>query len=211
MTPPVVILAGGEGRRIGGGKPLRLLDGRSLLDHALSAAQAWSDRIAAGVRDPAQAGRADVTLIADVPDIPGPLAGLAAALDWAAAQGAGRVLVAPCDMPFLPADLARRLADGLTPQAGAVIAASGGRLHPVCGLWRTSVRPLLDDQARAGRLSLTALAGRAGAVIVDWPAAPDDPFANVNTPADLARAEARLRADDQAGRRPADEQAGATP
>lgn len=192
MTPPVVILAGGEGRRIGGGKPLRVLGGRPLLDHALSAARGWASRIAVGVRDPGQAGDAGAPLIADVPDIPGPLAGLAAALDWAAAQGADRVLVVPCDMPFLPPDLASRLAYGLTPEAGAAIAASGGRTHPVCGLWRASVRPLLEDQARAGRLSLTALAQRAGAVTVDWPADSQDPFANVNTPADLARAEARL-------------------
>lgn len=192
MTPPVVILAGGEGRRIGGGKPLRVLGGRPLLDHALAAARHWSGAVAVGVRDPAQAGGAGVPLIADVPDIAGPLAGLAAAMDWAAGQGADRVLVVPCDMPFLPPDLADRLARALTPDAGAAVAASSGRLHPVCGLWRTSVRPLLEDQARAGRLSLTALAERAGAVTVDWPTAPHDPFANVNTPDDLARAEARL-------------------
>lgn len=177
---------------MGGDKPSRRLNGRPLLDHALAASRAWSDSVAVCVRRPGQIECAKVRILTDVPDIPGPLAGLTAALDWARDQGSGRVLVIPCDMPLLPADLARRLDAALAPEVGVAVAASGGRPHPVCALWRTRVRPLLDRQARDGRLSLTALAERAGVATAAWPDAPFDPFANINTQADLARIEARL-------------------
>ncbi|HRO32092.1 MAG TPA: molybdenum cofactor guanylyltransferase [Brevundimonas sp.] len=189
MTLPVVILAGGQGRRIGGDKPRRRLGGRTLLDHALIRARGWSACIAVGVRSPEQAGIDGLRLLIDTPEIEGPLAGLAAALDWAVQQGGDRVLVVPCDMPFLPDDLAGRLAANLGPDDGVAVAASAGRLHPVCAVWRTSVRPLLDEVVGQGRLSLTALVERAGPVVVDWPVTHRDPFANINSSADLDLAE----------------------
>lgn len=194
MTLPVVILAGGEGRRMGGGKPQRLLGGRSLLDHALITARRWSACIAIGVRTPGQVIPDTTRILVDAPGIAGPLAGLASALDWAVDEGCDRVLVIPCDMPFLPGDLAGRLAANLTPETGVVMAASGGRRHPACALWRTSVRPLLTRQVHEGRFSLTALAERAGAAVVAWPDAPRDLFANLNSPEDLAAAESAMRA-----------------
>src|SRR5438105_4299161 len=76
----VVILAGGEGSRIGGHKPLRHLAGQRLIDHALQQAAAWSDLVAVAVRDPQQVGHMAVPVIIDDPDVAGPLAGLISAL-----------------------------------------------------------------------------------------------------------------------------------
>lgn len=188
---PIVILAGGEGRRMGGGKPARVLGGSSLLSLTLKAARRWSDAVAVAVRSPDQiAGLGlDGELIRDVDHIPGPLAGLAAALDWAEGRGADRVLVLPCDMPFLPVDLPDRLSRALIPEAGVAVAASGDRLHPVCGLWRTSARAVLDEQVLLNRRSLTALAERLNYSVAEWPSGAVDRFTNLNTPADLERAE----------------------
>lgn len=189
--PSIVILAGGEGRRMGGGKPARELGGSSLLGRTRDAARRWSDVVAVAVRSPDQIAGLDLDgeVITDVEGVPGPLAGLAAALDWAEGRGSDRVLVLPCDMPFLPYDLPERLSRALTPTAGAAVAASGGRLHPVCGLWRTTARAVLDDQVRQNRLSLTALAERLNRGVADWPAAAVDQFTNLNTLADLLWAE----------------------
>lgn len=192
MTLPVVILAGGEGRRMGGEKPRRRLSGRSLLSHALAKARGWSACIAVCVRSPAQVEAEGVRLLIDAPDVAGPLAGLAAALDWAVQEGCDRVLVIPCDMPFLPDDLAGRLAANLGADHGVAVAVSDGRWHPVCAVWRTSIRALLDDQLRQGRLSLTALAERVGAVAVEWPVGGHDPFSNLNSPSDIDQAEHRI-------------------
>jgi molybdopterin-guanine dinucleotide biosynthesis protein A len=46
----IVILAGGEGRRIGGGKPQRMLGGETLLDRALGRARSWSDEVLVAAR-----------------------------------------------------------------------------------------------------------------------------------------------------------------
>ncbi len=187
----VVVLAGGEGRRIGGGKPLRLLAGETLLARALAQAAVLSDRVALAVRDPGQVGAPEgVAVISDMP-IEGPLGGLAAALAYGREQGRAAVLTLPCDMPFAPLDLAVRLGAALDGHAAA-IAASGAQLHPVCGLWRVTALKQLPAYAASGQRSLRGFAQAVGFTAVDWPIGPVDPFFNVNTAADLAEAEARL-------------------
>lgn len=186
-----VVLAGGEGRRIGGGKPLRMLGGRTLLERAMAQAAGFSDAVAAAVRDPAQlAGLEGAVLIADAP-WEGPLGGLAAALAFAREAGRAAVLTLPCDMPLVPPDLAARLGGAIGDQ-GAALASSGGRLHPVCGLWRADRLEALSAHAATGRRSLKGFAAGIGFVAVDWTVEPVDPFFNVNTAEDLARAEALL-------------------
>lgn len=188
---PTVVLAGGEGRRMGGGKPLRRLDGQTLIERAVDLARSWSDEVAVAVRDPGQVGDIDVQLIQDREDIPGPLGGLAAALAWAAGQGHDRVLTIPCDAPRLPADLAQRLDAAFVPGVGAVMAGSGGRTHPTCTLWRTGAAPQILDVPADGPRSLNAAARRAGLLSVDWPR--DADFFNINTPEQLASASSSRR------------------
>lgn len=185
----VVILAGGEGRRIGGGKPLRMLAGKSLLDHALALARQWSTLIGISVRDATSAVHS--TGAPFLPDTvgSGPIAGIASALAFGRAQGVGLVLTIPCDTPFLPPDMFDRLAAALVPSAGSAIAASGGRLHPSCGLWRVEADAALPAFLASGRGSLNGFAETLGAVTVEWPVAPFDPFFNINSETDLAMAE----------------------
>lgn len=172
----IVILAGGEGRRMGGGKPQRLLGGETLLDRALRQARSWSDEVLVAAREGGD--------LQDDPAIEGPLGGIAAAL----ALG-GDVLTIPCDMPFLPDDLPARLVCAAT----ATIAGSGGHLHPVCALWRAEAAAGLPAYLATRRRSLTGFAEAVGYEAVIWPTEPFDPFFNVNDEADLARAEALLR------------------
>lgn len=186
----VVILAGGEGRRIGGEKPLRLLGERRLIDWALDLSCGWSNSVAVAVRDPSQTPSLEVEIVED-DAIEGPLGGLAAALKSARSKGLAFLLTIPADMPFLPSDLLDRLAAAID-QSGCAIASSGGHAYPVCGLWRVSTLALLDDYVPSGRRSLKGFAALVGAVEVEWPAGPDDPFFNINTAGDLAEAEKRL-------------------
>lgn len=186
----VVVLAGGAGRRIGGGKPLRLLGGRRLIDRALDLARRWSDRIAIAVRDPSQASPMDAEIIEDEA-IEGPLGGLAAGLKFARARDRPFLLTVAADMPFLPPDLLDRLASAIG-ESGCAMASSGGHAHPVCALWRASAQARLDEYVSSGGRSLKGFAALVGAIEVEWPAAPDDPFFNINSAHDLAGAEMRL-------------------
>lgn len=189
----VAVLAGGEGSRIGGGKPLIDLGGKALVERAIDLARNWSTHAVVVIRSPDQLGSHQLPWITDAAGIEGPLAGLAGALEWAGRLGTDALVTIPCDMPFLPPDLAERL----MVEAGeyeAALASSGGELHPVCGLWRNAAIDELPSYGASGRRSLRGFAEQLGFAKVDWPAEPSDPFFNVNSLADLATAEARLRA-----------------
>jgi molybdopterin-guanine dinucleotide biosynthesis protein A len=193
VTPAVVILAGGDGTRIGGAKPLRQLGGKRLIDRAIESARLWSDVLGVAVRDPAQAGEIDVPRIIDDPSIEGPLGGLSAALGFAQDLGCDYLLTIAADMPFLPAGLGSRLWAEIG-DSRAAIAASGGELHPVCGLWSVTVLDALPRYLGTGRRSLKGFAEAVGLRAVEWPIELFDPFFNINSPADLATAERLLAA-----------------
>lgn len=183
----VVVLAGGEGRRMGGGKPLRPFGDTTLVAHAVAMARRWSADVAVAARSADQlGGGVDAPLILDDPGLGGPIAGLAAAFAFAQARGAVRLLTIPCDAPRLPEDLLTRLADALDDGAGVAVPESGGDLHPDCALWRVESSETLPAYISEGRSSLRGFAEACGMMRVAWPGSPGDPFANANTPEDLA-------------------------
>jgi len=193
-----IILAGGLATRMGGGdKGLRDLGGRPLLAHVIDRLAPQVGAIALNANgSPARLAGFGLPVVADsVPGWPGPLAGVLAGMDWAADQGCEAVLSAPADTPFLPRDLALRLHSAAGPRGAAVAATRQGatvHAHPVCGLWPVALR---DDLRRAimggmRRVRDWAVAQEAGQALFD--ATPIDPFFNINTPEDLARAETLL-------------------
>jgi molybdenum cofactor guanylyltransferase len=191
-----VLLAGGLARRMGGGDKARLrIGGRTILERVRARlAPQCSALILNANGDPARFGDTGLPVVPDsVPGFAGPLAGILAALDWAAAHAPGLndVVSVPGDCPFLPDDLvARLLAARAREQKPLACARSGERRHPVVGLWPVDLRgdlraALLDE----GLHKIEAWTARHGVAIADWPATPIDPFFNVNTPADAAEAE----------------------
>ena len=194
---PAVVLAGGLARRMGGGdKPLVSLGGRPILSHIMDRIGPQVSALAVNANDdPARYRSFDMVVLPDsVAGRPGPLAGILAALDWAAGQAQALVLTVPGDTPFLPGDLVARLAAAVAAGAPAAIATSGGRRHPIAGLWpvtaREGLRRALTDE---GLRRVEDWVGRLGAVAVDFPIDPVDPFFNLNTPEDVAVAERLLR------------------
>jgi molybdopterin-guanine dinucleotide biosynthesis protein A len=143
--------------------------------------------------DPARFAATGLAVVADsVPDYPGPLAGILAGLDWAAsdAPGIAWVVSVPSDCPFLPRDLVARLhharIESGTPLA---CAQSGGRRHPVVGLWPVALREELRHALESEHVrKVEEWAARCGVGAASWPDAPVDPFFNVNTPDDVATA-----------------------
>jgi molybdopterin-guanine dinucleotide biosynthesis protein A len=173
----------------GGDKPLVALGGRPLLSHILYRLAPQAGAVAINANGDAVGYRPfGLPILADsVAGNPGPLAGILAALDWAAAAGFTRVLTVPGDTPFLPLDLAARLGAVTAP---AAIAASAGQRHPTVGLWPVRAREALRVAVRdEGLRRVEAWVGRLDAVAVDFAADPVDPFFNLNSPEDLAEAE----------------------
>jgi molybdenum cofactor guanylyltransferase len=195
-----LILAGGLARRMGGGdKPRTTIGGVTILSRVIERMTPQCARLILNANgDPARFADTGLPVVADsVPDYAGPLAGVLAGLDWAAAQALGTEWVAsvPGDCPFLPHDLVARLHE-VRRQSGLPLACarSGDWRHPVVGLWPLHLRDDLRAALSQGLRKIEMWTGRYGVAIADWPAAPVDPFFNVNTPEDAAVAE-RLAAE----------------
>ena len=197
-TPPTpgVLLAGGLARRMGGGdKPMRQIAGRTILERVIARLQPQCDGLILNANgDPARFKGYGLPVIADdVADFPGPLAGILAALDWAAANrpGVKWILSAAADCPFLPRDLVARLHRARADEnAELAVAASDGQSHPVIGLWSVGLREdlrhalVVEDIRKIDRWT-----ARYPLATVEWPVQTLDPFFNANTMDDIAAAE----------------------
>lgn len=191
-----LILAGGAGRRMGGAdKALLMLAGRPLLAHVQARLGPQVAGLALSANGPAaRFGGLGLPVLPDPPGHggDGPLAGILAGLDWAADQGAQALLTCPVDTPFVPTDLGARLAQARARgSAQPAVAESGGRMHPGCALWPVGLRGALRAELAGGARRLGRFASDHGAQRVAFAGTPD-PFFNINTPEDLARAEAAL-------------------
>jgi molybdopterin-guanine dinucleotide biosynthesis protein A len=206
---PGVLLAGGLARRMGGGdKPMRTIGGRTILERVIARLKPQCDGIILNANgDPGRFATFGLTVVADnVPDFPGPLAGILAALDWVAANRpeVEWVFSAAADCPFLPRDLVMRLHQGRAAEtAQLAVAASGGQSHPVIGLWHVGLREELhralvkDDIRKIDRWTACYRLAT-----VSWPTEPLDPFFNANTVEDIAEAERLAALDgDESGMR----------
>lgn len=192
MSITGVILAGGLARRMGGqDKAFITLDGKPLLDHAIARLAPQVDAIAINSNSDAALFTAyPHPLIPDADDSrAGPLAGVLAGLTHAAGQGATHIVTAAVDTPFFPPDLVARLrAAAQGENVPLACAMTGGRTHPVFGLWPVSLRDDLAAAMADGMRKVDRWTAKHGCAAVPFSADPFDPFFNVNTPEDLARA-----------------------
>jgi molybdopterin-guanine dinucleotide biosynthesis protein A len=193
-----VILAGGLARRMGGrDKALIHLDGRPLVDRVVERLRPQVAALALNANgDAVRFYPLSLPVIPDpVAGNPGPLAGILAALEWAA-PAHEFVLTAPTDCPFLPHDLVARLVIARDEaQAEIAIAVSGDRHHPVIALWpvrlAAELRAALVEQ---GVRKVGDFIARHKIAPAAFPVTPFDPFMNVNSPEDIVRAELVVRA-----------------
>jgi molybdopterin-guanine dinucleotide biosynthesis protein A len=196
MGIPGVLLAGGLARRMGGGdKPMRTIAGRTILERVIARLAPQCDGLILNANgDPARFAAFALPVVADtVADFPGPLAGILAALDWMATHRpeVKWVLSAAADCPFLPRDLVARLEESRTAQnAELAVAASGGQIHPVVGLWSVRLRgELRHALVEEGVRKIDRWTARYPLATVTWPTTPVDPFFNANTVDDIAEAD----------------------
>ena len=203
-----VVLAGGEGRRMGPGplKPLRPLGGRPMVAHVVERLRPQVMDLVVVANDPAPAFRAlKVPVIADPPDIQraakregrrlGPLAGVLAGMEWSLKHHphAGWILTAPADVPFLPLDLTVRLCGLMhVPEPDVLMVRHGKRREHTLAVWSVKLaRDLRHAILEEGVRRVDEFARRHVFEELHWPGGAA-PFLNVNTPAELTVAAARL-------------------
>ena len=191
-----VILAGGLSRRMGGGdKFFRKLSGKPVIEWVIERARNQvSPLILNANGDAARFQQFGLPVIPDaVGDYAGPLAGILTGLEWALAECPGCRWVAtfPADAPFVPIDMVTRLLTAVESQ-GARLActASGGRTHPVCGLWPVDLAVELRRAMEHEELrKIDVWTSRYPLSWVDYEIGSCDPFFNINRPEDLVQAE----------------------
>lgn len=192
-----VLLAGGQSRRMGGGdKGLLEIAGKPMLAHVISRIEDQVDRIIINANgDPSRFASFGLPVVADtIEGHVGPLAGVLAGMRWGAANAGNDsyILTVSTDAPLIPTDLVDRLTEGLreNPEASIALAASGGSLHPVIGLWPVALADDLEAALRDGVRKVLHWTDRHGTVTVDFPYIRTgdreiDPFFNANTPDEL--------------------------
>lgn len=194
-----VILAGGQATRMGGGdKGLRMLGGQSLLARVEARLAPQVAEMALNANgDAARFATFEMPVIGDsVEGFVGPLAGVLAGLDWAAAQGAETIVTAAADTPFFPCDLVPQLllaSEGMTHPlvlAATPDAKRGRARHPTFGLWPVALRDDLRAALEGGLRKVVMWTDLHGGREAMFPQ--EEAFFNVNTPDDLAQAEAML-------------------
>ncbi|CAN5740725.1 molybdenum cofactor guanylyltransferase MobA [soil metagenome] len=191
-----VILAGGRASRMGGlDKALLPLAGRPMLGHVIARLAPQVGALVLNANRPAEDYAAfGLDIVPDsIAGHAGPLAGILAGMDWAAARGFPLVASAAADPPFFPATLVADLRAAMEREAMPLAMAitpdpeRGLSRHPTFGLWSVALRGELRGALAAGERKIigwTEPRGCARAIF------PDDsfPFFNVNTPGDLVRA-----------------------
>jgi molybdopterin-guanine dinucleotide biosynthesis protein A len=200
----VLILAGGEGARLGGAIKADLsIGGVRLLERVAAVLAGHGPMLVSIGRHDAAALRLPEAALA-LPDPAGgrrgPLAGLAAAAAWCATQpeAPGVLVTAAVDTPFLPAGFVPKMVEALG-EHDAVIASHAGQAYPTNAAWRTEalVRLLVPEvlAAEAGG-GIKGFARSLRTRLLEWPASlGGDPFANLNTPEDREMLERRAAGD----------------
>ncbi|UUX50533.1 molybdenum cofactor guanylyltransferase MobA [Nisaea acidiphila] len=195
-----VLLAGGQSRRMGGGdKSLRMLAGRPILSHVIERVRGQVGTMVLNANgDPSRFSDFGLPVVADViPGHQGPLAGVLTGMMWAKEHvlDAEWILTVATDAPFVPEDIAGRLTAAIEAEgADLACAESGGRNHPVIGLWPVRLAgnlrsAVLDQEIR----KVDRWTANFRLSVVHFADEPTDPFFNINHPDDIQRAENALK------------------
>lgn len=193
-----LLLAGGQSRRMGGGdKCLRMLGGETILARIVRRVKPQVSGLVLNANgDPARFAAYGLPVVGDsMEGFAGPLAGVLAGLDWAAARSLDCpwVVSVPTDAPFLPTDLIAQLLAATANGADMACAVSGGQSHPVVGLWPVRLRDDLRHALTVEQIhKVDVWTARYRLATVDFPITGIDPFFNTNRPEDLAEAERLL-------------------
>jgi molybdopterin-guanine dinucleotide biosynthesis protein A len=193
-APLGVILAGGQATRMGGGdKGMLPLGDGTILSHVIARLEPQVAGLALNANgDAARFSDIGLPVVADSVDgFAGPLSGVLAGLDWAATQDATHIVTAAADTPFFPCDLVPQLLLAAhKADTGIALAATPDGRHPTFGLWPVALRDDLRAALHDGLRKVVLWTDKHGGTIAEFP--DDAAFFNVNTPDDLAKAEAML-------------------
>lgn len=175
-----VILAGGRSRRMGCCKATLKINGKTMLERLSESLRSFDEQILSA-NDPSLAEGLPVRLVPDRYPDSGPLGGLHAALS---ATEKDALLCVSCDLPNFTAELAALLLEHFPPDTDAMVCRDGtGQVHPLCGVYKKSVLPVLEAHLQAGNRRMVSFLEDICCVYLHTAGlVPDSCFFNMNTP-----------------------------
>ena len=188
-----VILAGGLSRRFSGrNKAFLKIGQKRLIDHIYRVFCAVFDEIIIVTNQPAAYLDFDATIVSDVFPVRSSLTGIHTGLFY---SGNPFIFAVACDIPFLQEDLVRLLVSRIEASAGVVIPETSEGLEPLCAVYAKSCLPVVERQLEQQKFKIQRFFKSLRVLrIPEESLRTADPelksFFNINTPADLARAEA---------------------
>lgn len=190
------VLAGGGSTRLGRPKALERIGGTAM---ASLAVEALSDRCTPVVVITADEGIVQALDVPARPDVragEGPLTGIYTALCWAREVGAGGAVILGCDMPFVGAELIRRLTGRW--KSGVLVATGPSGREPMCGVYGVEVIEVIDGCRSDGEWSVQGFLTEVGAKstspeLLRGLGTHEEVFFNVNTQDELDQAEERWK------------------
>jgi molybdopterin-guanine dinucleotide biosynthesis protein A len=180
------ILAGGLGRRLGGGKALAELGGRPLVSRVVGVVGAAGLEPVVVAKPDTALPRLDCRVLTEPTEPRHPLTGLTTALGASAGRG---VIAVGCDMPFVPRRLLSWLADL---DEELAVCELGGRLEPLLARYPQSAAKPLRESLERGEAMRDAVAALDPRIVAEHELArfgePEEILFNINSPEDLQRA-----------------------
>lgn len=189
---PIYVLAGGQGRRFGSDKARAAVGKTTLIERVASALAPAASSVTAVAQTIGAYQDLGLTTIADRRRGLGPLGGLAAALEHRLSEdGPGWIALTPCDWlnpdsRWLDALHAQTPRDPTPQRGGAVVFGDRQRVHPLPGLYHTTLLPLVSERCGSDTRSLWQLLEAAAAQVLAPPPALGT-LEQANTPEQLGR------------------------
>jgi molybdopterin-guanine dinucleotide biosynthesis protein A len=190
-----VILAGGLSTRFDGlDKALIRVDGRSILDRLLATFSGLFDETILVTNSPENYLEWDLQIVTDLYAARSSLTGIHAALTYAACS---HVFVSACDVPFLQTAVIRALLQAVQPHIDVVIPVTSAGFEPLCAVYSKKCLQTIERNLDRGNFKIQKIFNKLNLKPVSEATLRRlDPellsFFNLNSPADLERAEALL-------------------
>ena len=205
MDIPGIILAGGLSRRMGGGdKGLLMLGKTSIIERVIDKVSPQVGSLAININgDSSRFPDYKLPIIPDsIKGYLGPLSGILAGMEWAFKNGNRYIATVAADTPFLPDDLIKRLHAMVKSKnlnigiaASRILSGDDVFIHPTFGIWEVALKDDLRDALAndTRKIMFWAKKFKLDYYYFDTSDKLSDPFFNINTPDDLAKAKCRLK------------------
>ena len=192
---PAVILSGGQSRRMDGNdKAFVSISDQNLLEMVVGRLKPQTPKIAINTNsnNPKYVEHGLPILKDHFEGFWGPLSGILTAMSWANDMGYKKVATIAVDTPLFPENLLEKLNQKIKLDNSDIVFAASVLeykqkkvLHPVFGLWKTSLLEDLRKQLEKGVRKVTCWSDRHKASSVCFSDEQKDPFFNINAPQDI--------------------------